>query len=219
MRLLTRCLPLLTVAAASWVSGAAHAGSAYGSLGFPGITLGYAQSIDERVTLRGDFATLGSYDKTQNYEGIDYKASGKLSRVGLFADYFPTGSGLRLTGGITLNTAELKLRSDFKNGDVVTVGNMPVAMTSSDFFNVTIDFPKTTPYLGLGWGLRDQDKGWGFVADVGASIGKAKVVVDTNLTNRGVTQADIDRETQELRDGVGKIKFLPQISLGISYRY
>jgi hypothetical protein len=54
------------------------------------------------------------------------------------------------------------------------------------------------------------------------SIGRAKVTIDTNVIQRSggvITQADVDRETQELKDGVGKIRVLPQATLGVSYRY
>ena len=191
---------------------AAHAGEAYVNVGFPGVMAGYAQAVTDLVTLRGDFATMGSRGQDGVEEGIEYKGTFKANRVGLFADYFPLGNSFRLTGGVTFNNVKIDLKSNFQGG-TVDIGGTPVTVSNTDYFNVEVKFPKTTPYLGIGWGHLDQ------VADLGVSIGKAKVSIDTNLKDKGVTQADIDRETQELRDGVGKLRVLPQASLGVSYRY
>jgi hypothetical protein len=56
---------------------------------------------------------------------------------------------------------------------------------------------------------------------VGASIGRAKVTGSVSGPNvsGNVTQADIDRELEEVRDGVGKIRAVPQLSLGVNYRF
>ena len=183
--------------------------------------VGYAQAVSDLVVLRADYATLGEQGKNGNREGINYRGQLKAGRLGAFADYFPLGNGFRLTGGLTFNQMQVDLRSDFQSGDLVTVGNSSfvVPPNSSYHFNVTVKVPDVTPYLGMGWGHHDQTQGWGLVADVGASIGQAKVSVDTNVANAGISQADINRETQQIKDGIGDIKFIPQISLGVSYRY
>lgn len=209
----------LVLVALSGASVQALAGQAYANAGFPGLMVGYAQAVNDLVTLRADYATLGSQSKNGVQEGIEYKGKAKISRVGLFADYFPLGNSFRLTGGLTLNDVKVNLRSNFQTGTTVNVGGTNVPVTSSDYFNVEVKFPKVTPYVGVGWGLQDQAPGWGFVGDLGVSVGKAKVAVDTNVKDKGVSQADIDRETQELRDGVGKVRVLPQLTVGVSYRY
>jgi hypothetical protein len=213
-------------ALATWALGllcmapTSQAGEVYTGAGFPGLMLGYAQAVSDLVTLRADVATLGSRSKNGNQEGINYQGKLKSTRLGVFADYFPTGSDFRLTGGLTFNQMKVDLKSNFQAGQVVTIGNTTVVVPGSGYrFNVNIKMPAVTPYLGLGWGHKDVAQGWGFVADLGASIGQAKVDIDTNITDAGVSQADIDRETQELKDGVGKIRLIPQASIGLSYRY
>lgn len=95
-------------------------------------------------------------------------------------------------------------------------------MTSADDrFNARIKFPSATPYVGIGWGHHAAGPGWGFVFDLGGSIGRAKVegsVSGPNLSGN-VSQADIDAELAQLRDGVGKVRFVPQVSIGASYRF
>lgn len=199
-------------------SPAAHAGATYGAIGFPGVMGGYAHTVDDKVVLRADYAGLRSRSKDGEHEGIVYKGRVKFARLGLFADYFPVGNGLRLTGGLTLNHMSVDLKSDF-HGGTVEVGGTSVPVTSADYFNVKARMPHVTPYVGLGWGHHGQAPGWGFFADLGVSVGKPRVTVDTNLDERGVPQADIDREMQELRDSADKIRVIPQVSFGLSYRY
>ena len=61
-----------------------------------------------------------------------------------------------------------------------------------------------------------------FSGDLGVSIGKAKVTVDQNLVENHpglISQADVDAETRQLKDDVGKLRVLPHLALGMSYRY
>lgn len=201
----------------------AFAAEIYTNIGLPGVMLGYAHAINPSFTVRGDLASLGNYNKDQTASGIDYKAKASFSRLGIFGDYFPFSGGFRLTGGLTVNNQKIDLTSAAQPGSQMTVGDQTVTLAADDRLYVAIKVPKTTPYIGLGWGHQQANKGLGFVADIGATIGKAKLTVEatgTNLGNRSmVTQEDIDKETQELRDGVGKITFIPQISLGLNYRF
>lgn len=213
---------LAWLAALACVSAPCLAGEVYVGAGIPGVMLGFAQPVSDAVTLRADYATLGNHRKDGNEEGINYRGTVKTGRLGLFADYFPLSgaSGFRLTGGVTFNRFQGDLLSDFRAGDVINVGNATVVVpTNNLYFNVHIKVPKVTPYLGLGWGHRAQERGWGLMADLGASIGRAKVRVDTNVNTVGISQSDIDDEVRQIRDGVGKVRVVPQLSLGLSYRF
>ncbi len=206
--------------AAGWTAGA-YAGEVYGGIGLPGVMVGYAHDVSPSVTLRGDFATLGSRSERRTEEGVTYDTKIGFNRVGLFADWFASG-GFRLVGGLTFNhlTADLSARGD---GTSFTIGGTTFVSTPDDRMDVKVTYPKVTPYLGVGYGHHTAG-GWGFVFDVGASFGRAKVSETHSGPNFGegatqVSQADVDRETQEIRDGVAKIAFIPQLSLGVSYKF
>lgn len=213
---------LFTTSALCAAAMCANAGEVYGGVGLPGLMLGYAQPLNTSFTLRGDWATLGSRTKRVNEEGISYDAKLAFNRLGVFADWFFLG-GMRVTAGVTYNNLTADLRTQ---GDGVTTyqfgAGSPVVLTSADRLDVTITYPKTTPYIGLGYG-HQMGSGWGFTFDLGASYGKAKlgethsgpVLGNTSL----VTQADIDQEMAQLRDGVGRIRYIPQLSLGVNYRF
>lgn len=78
-----------------------------------------------------------------------------------------------------------------------------------------------TPYVGLGWGFSPSNTpGFGFYADLGVLIGRFKTEVTTTLVGKqGITQADIDAETADLRDSTAKLSVLPKFSVGVSYRF
>lgn len=205
------------IAAALLAVPSVHAGEVYLGVGLPGVMLGYAHPISERLTLRGDIATLGKHKDNQNEEGIDYAASAELSRAGVFADWFVLG-GLRLTGGVTFNNFKIDMVGTGAGGSI-TIGDTTYTTGPDDRLDVHIKFPSTTPYIGLGYG-HQSSTGMGFVFDIGASIGTARLSTSTSGPNLSAVSAeDLEAETAELRDGVAKVKFLPQVSVGLNYRF
>jgi hypothetical protein len=197
----------------------AQAGEIYGQFGLPGIGLGYAHPLNANVGLRGDVVTLGSHKKDTVEEGIAYTGTLKATRVGLYADWFPFGGTFRLTGGLTNNNFKIELDASGAGGSI-TVGNKTYPTTAADGLNVQIKFPTSTPYLGLGWG-HGLDSGLRFSMDLGASIGRAKLtaVGRGQLATAPDAQANIDAELAQLREGVGKVRVLPQLSLGLGYSF
>lgn len=215
-------LRLLALAAAmsGLASTATHAGESYVSVGLPGLLVGYAHSVNERLGLRADAGTTGSIKRNETASGVSFNGQAKYDRFGLFADYFPFSGGFRLTGGATINRASLALKSHFDGTATVTVNGKTVTPAANDYFNATLKFPNVMPYIGVGWGHQARQAGLGFTADLGVSIGRAKLRTDTNLVGQyGITQGDVDAKTTELDENIGKIMFLPQASMGLNYRY
>ena len=142
----------------------------------------------------------------------------KASRFGAFADWFPLGGGFRLVGGLTMND----IKADFNGvgSGTSTINGKPVVMTG-ETFNVQVKFPSTTPYLGIGYGHQKSDvKGFGFYADLGVMVGTFTAETTTSLVSNGkATQADVDAQTQKIRDSLGSLSVLPSASLGLLYRY
>jgi len=210
----------LSIAAEYFIAQSAHAGEAYVKVGLPGVQLGYAQSINEQLGWRFDAGTTGSVNKNSKDGGIDFAGSFKYNRAAVLGDYFPFSGRFRLTGGLTLNQAELTLKSQFDGSTPVTVNGRTVTPAAGDYLNGKLKFPSVMPYLGIGWGHQSREAGLGFVADLGVSIGTAKLTTDTNLVGKyGITQADADAKTAEIEQAIGKVKLLPQASLGLNYRF
>lgn len=197
----------------------AQAGEVYANVGLPGIGLGYAHPIDSRFTVRADFMTLGSRSKSTTEEGIRYDGRYKLQRLAVLGDWFPFGGSFRLTGGLSSNQYKVTLDATGANGSL-TIGDRTYTTTAADGLKVEVKFPGVTPYLGIGWGHQSAS-GWRFGADIGALVGRAKVdaTVRGALASQPDIQANLDKELAELRDGVGKVRAIPQLSVAIGYGF
>jgi len=209
----------IAILALAAIGAGAQAQDSYIGLGLPGLyTLGYAQPINKSFGVRGEYATGLSVNKDGNQDGVNVTGSFKASRFGAFADWFPMGGGFRLVGGLTVND----MKADF-NGvgtGTSTINGKPVNMTGQTY-NVTVKFPDTTPYLGIGYGHQKSDaKGFGFYADLGVMIGTFTTNTSTSLVTSGlVTQADVDAQSQKIRDSLSGLSALPSASVGLLYRY
>ncbi|MBA4178874.1 MAG: hypothetical protein C0505_20320 [Leptothrix sp. (in: Bacteria)] len=197
----------------------ARAGEIYTGLGIPGVGLGYAQPLSERFTLRGDLYTLGSRGKSTVESGINYDGRYKLQRAALLADWFPFAGSFRFTGGAAFNTYRIALDANGAGG-TLTIGDRTYATTAADGLKVEVKFPNTTPYVGVGWGHR-MGSGLRFSADIGAALGRATVSATPRgqLASQPDIQANLDKELADLRDGVGKVRAVPQLSIGLGYGF
>ena len=205
-------------AALALVAGTAQAGELYTKLGVPGVMLGYSQPFGRLFGLRADYGTVGERTDRRTENGISYDTKLKLSSAALLGDWFPFAGSFRLTGGITSNQYKLDLLASGAGGSL-SIGNTTYATTANDKFNVQVKFPSSSPYVGLGWG-HGEGNGLRFSVDLGARIGKATVSYALSGPLAGqVSQADIDAELADLRDGVGKVRAIPQISFGLGYSF
>lgn len=217
-----RAAAALLLALPALAASAAGSGlEVYGLFGLPGPGVGIGVPVGSGLSLRADIAGTDGISRSLTEDGITYDAAGKATRLGFFADWFPWAGRFRLTGGLTINDMRLDLNASGA-GRVLQIGSNTYTLGADDRYEVRGEFPSTTPYLGLGWGHHASGgPGWGFVADVGVSLGKPKVTGRASgpwSTQPGL-QADIDRETQTLRDTVANIRAIPQITLGVNYRF
>jgi hypothetical protein len=212
-------LALHTVAAATLLVSAlqAHADAFYSSAGVPGLLVGYAKPLSSSVTLRGDLASLPSISRDSIEEGVSYASTIKSDRGAVFMDWHIAG-GMRLTGGLTFNRMRVDLRAN-GNGGAVTIGDTSYMSSANDRFDVSIRFPDTTPYLGLGYG-RFSNNGSSVLFDIGGSIGRPSLSETHSGPNLGnVSQADLDKELAQLRDGIARVRLMPQVSLGMNLKF
>lgn len=219
IRTVSATVAVASIAAALLFSaGSARAGELYLKGGVPGVILGWAHPLGPSLGLRLDHATLGNISERRTEDGIVYDARFKGDRTALLADWFVFGGSFRFTGGITSSKYALDLVANGAGG-TITVGNTTYTTTPDDRFSVRIKLPSSMPYVGLGWG-HQLNSGLRFSFDLGAKLGKASLSYAlTGPWASSVSQADIDAELSELRDGVGKIKLLPQLTIGLGYSF
>jgi hypothetical protein len=201
----------------------AQAGDVYGGIGFPGLTLGYAHTMNPKLVLRGEFSGGLDVSKDGKQNGVDFNGKFKAQTIGGFADYFPMDNGFRLTGGLTVNDTKFTLNS--KSTAAGSTVNGKTVNLVGETFNVELKYPNLTPYLGIGYGFKpNSGKGWGFYGDLGVMIGKFDTTISTSLIGKGVganqiSKPDVELEGQKIADAVGKLSVLPKFSIGAKYTF
>ena len=210
----------LSVAACLLAPAVSNAAGVYAGIGFPGLTVGYDYTLSSNVSLRGEFSGGLNVSRNGQRSGIDLNGNLKANSLGAFADWYPmSGSGFRATGGVTLNDTKVRFSATSQNASA-TINGKPVNLTGETFI-VDMKYPGATPYLGLGYSSkRNNEKGWGFFADAGVTIGKFNTSVSTTIVGKqGITQADVDAQTSSVRDSINKLSVLPKLTIGAVYSF
>lgn len=206
----------LALVAASCTA-AALAGEFYTSGGLPGATAGWASPLSSRLMLRADLSALGGIGRDSIEEGGSYSNTLRSDRASFMMDWFVLG-GVRVTGGLTFNRMRVDLRAPGGIGTLM-LGEAAIAAPAAERLDVALRWPATTTYLGVGY---DHPLGSGsaFLFDFGGSIGKASLSEPHSGPPLGSgAQAELDREFAQLRDGVGRYRFVPQVSFGVNWRF
>jgi hypothetical protein len=203
---------------------AVHAQSVYLGAGILGLQGGYAHRINDSLGARVDFMGLPGDSKMHTESGTEFKAKVTWNRVSALADWHPfKSSAFRLSGGISSNNMGVALAAATVGG-TVEINGKTHTIQAGDSFTLRIKMPSTTPYLGIGYGHHSGGKGLGFHADLGVLVGGLKLSESRTGAladggSAGITQLDVYNELKDLNDDLAKMKVLPQLTLGLSYRF
>lgn len=208
----------LLVAFVSTATVNAHAQDVYLGAGLPGLaTIGYAAPMGKSWGLRADYAGGLNASLDGSRDGVNFTGNVKYSALGAYADWFPFDGGFRLVGGVRLTDAKVDLSATGSGNAVINGVNVNMA---GEYYNVTIKMPSAMPYVGIGYGHQRSEPGLGFYFDIGVTIGTPEVSSSTSLVTSGqVTQADVNAQTQKLRDSIGGVGYIPSASMGVVYRF
>lgn len=223
--------PLTLVAVSSPALGqntGAAGGGLYAGMGTTGLVVGYGQTYSPVFGSRLEAAGWSNINRNLTEGGIDYRGSLRMRRAGAALDWHPFANGFRLSAGLSWVDTQVNLNANALPGTLIAVGNAPaVPLDAADGLTARVELPRTMPYLGLGWG-QGFARGWTAHADLGALLGKAKVTGSLTPSLRAKIAAagagidpdvELDRELQQVRDGVDKASFYPVLQLGVSYRW
>ncbi len=216
-----KSLRALTVVSTMAMAFSACADEMYAGLGLPGFyTVGYSRALGKSWGVRAQYSGGMDFSSDpQDVEGVTATVRIKSSTAGVYADFFPfESSGFRLVGGIASNDTKVEMNAVGTGS--ASIGNADNVAMAGETYNVSVKFPGTAPYLGLGYGHHKGGKGFGFYADFGFLIGKPKVTSQTSLvSSRKVSQADVDAQDAKFSDSVSKIGAMPVLHLGMLYRF
>ncbi len=189
---------------------AGTSGVAYSQISSNGIGLGYAISLTDDWALRGQknnfsrtfTGSIGDFGPNANL-AVDLQ----LDSIAMLADWYPTESSFRLTGGALINNNQIHYSGT----------NALLGSSNALKFDGSIQFSESpSPYIGLGYGMRPKKAfGFGFNMDFGLMFQNPKV----ELNAAGVSAQDIAIQKRKIEDAVGVLKSIPVLGLGISYGF
>jgi hypothetical protein len=190
---------------------AGDAGTLYTQIGTNGLGLGYGLSVSQDWALRGQY---NAFKKTYTGSVSDFGSTAAvtadidLSTFQMLADWYPSESGFRFTGGVVLNNNKITLLATG-----ATVGTATNQTASAEI--KLSDSP--SPYLGFGYSSRPKyAKGFGFIFDAGIMFQDPKV---TLAASGGASAADIEAQRVKVQDAVKDLKNMPVLAVGISYAF
>lgn len=188
------------------------------------VTAGLTDKVSARLGANWfSFETEGTEDQ------IDYNVDLNLGSFAALLDWHPMSGGFHLTGGVLVNNNEFNLKAsgqdDYEIGDETYTGDLRV--------KGVMDFRRTAPYVGLGWGMAPGKTGhWGLAFELGLLYqGEPRVdltaegtatrqsdglVID--VTNDPDFQENLLQEQENLQDDLKDFKFYPVASVGIVYK-
>ena len=146
----------------------------------------------------------------RSIDGNDYNGQINFKSVSLMGNYHLFANNFRLTAGVIINDNEIEVKA---NGDL-SIGN-------NNYTNTTLrakaTFNRINPYLGIGYGYQ-HTSGFGLDFDLGAAY-QGAANIDLASSGGVVTQADLDKEKQDIESELNNYKLYPVISLGVHYMF
>lgn len=185
-------------------------------------SLGFGVELSHRfMTSFG--ARLGyntfSGDFDERYDGILYEMDVALGSVAATLDWYPSGSGFRLSGGVLFNNNEL---DGVAIGDgLYDIGGNTYLLSDVGTLSGKVGFDKTVPYAGLGWANSPRSP-FGVSIEAGIAFqGEPNVALTAtgDFADNPVFQADIAEEERNLQAELADYEYYPVVALGLSYRF
>ncbi len=197
-----------------------------------GAGLDLTVGVTEKINLRGGFNQF-SFDYNDSIESstssngasvtstADYSTTLEFNTIAMLIDYHPFQSGFRLTAGAMLNNSELR-GTAIAGDQTIEIGNYTSTQGADLQADVSITFPKTAPYLGIGYdSSRYSKSGLSFTYDLGIMFqGAPTASVEVSGADAAqVPQADIDAEVADINETLADFTVYPVLNLGLSYTF
>lgn len=167
-----------------------------------------------------------SYDvdgeSTTGATAMNYSGDLKLRSAGATLDWYPTGSGFRLSAGLFLNQNEITNDATCNNAAVCELGNDTFAAAALGTVSTKISFAPLAPYFGLGFGNPLKEQGFSLLLDIGVLLqGSADVDMKSSGTcnSSSTCMEELKNEEKEIEDEIKNFKFYPVVNLGLGYRF
>lgn len=176
----------------------------------PKLELGYMYNTN--IAFRGFLGVNMSQSTTETSDGVTYDVSGNLGGAGVLVDYYPTGSGFRLSGGLFSSNTSVSM-----NSTITAATDIGGTSYNAGTIDGKLEFNrKVSPMLAVGYDWQIGPK-WSIAAELGAIANNGYKA--SAVAGGGIAQADLDREMQNVENDLNKTKVFPYISVMATYRF
>lgn len=194
------------------------AGVRAGSLG---LGLEVAKLMTPNLAIRGGaYRFSHSFSRTES--DVQFDADLDFKALSGIVDFFPAARGsFHLSGGLISTPAKVDATGK-PTGDSFTFNDVDYPTAQVGTVTGTARWPKTLPYVGIGWGTpASSGGGLSFLFDLGVGIGKPTIGLSASAAAAGsALAADVEAERVKIEDNVNKyLKVYPVISLGLAIRF
>lgn len=176
--------------------------------------------ISNWVNLRGGYNNLSYFSTSVTFDGIKYSGDMEFQDAPLFLDVHPFGGSFRVSGGVYWLDHDAILTATAPS---ITVGSTPYNNVS---VRANVQHGRDWgPYLGIGWGNAADDNFMDLPVAIGLSLDLGLIYVGEStvtmreLSNVGITQADLNREARDLEDKLNDYEFFPVATIGLHIRF
>jgi len=203
-----------TLLAAPWTvqAEAFHSGA-----GLANSMLGYAKPLSSNLSSRAETDSLPGAGRESIDEGVSVAKQVKADRGSLFMDWYAAAIR-RFTGDTMFKRTRVDLRAGGHTG-LPLFGEVPHSTALNERFDSGLRAPHMRPFLPAG---NDPSgaSGSSLLLDIGGSFARASLSDRPSGPSLGaVSQTALDHELAQLRDGMGRARFMRQVSLGMHLRF
>lgn len=147
----------------------------------------------------------------------DFDATVELpsSFITLGLDFFPTGSGFRIGGGLLLKPDDPSLTADCSG--TIDIGDQTYDCAQVGTATASVDSKSSAPYVMIGFG-KIASSGIGFFLDLGAAfVGESDLTlsVDGPISGNAQFRDELLKEERDWEDTINDYKVYPIVNIGL----
>ena len=188
-----------------------------------GLGLYYHHKLNERWQVRGGFTGLEGNDIDTTFSDTEFNGNWDTSSIGVILDWFPMQRGWAknffMSAGVLSVESEFRGKAETEIGGTVGIGGQTVLASEIDGLDLEVEHDQQfTPYIGVGWGNKIKDRGFGLSAEIGLiHLDEPNVLLTINDPNGVVSGDNLRSEENDIAEKFSGTDAM--ISLNLHYHF
>jgi hypothetical protein len=189
-------------------------------------TLGFGLEAGRLITNRLGFRAGVNgglpLNTTQDEDDIRVSLNARVLSFDALVDLYPGARhSFHFTGGVVANRTRFKGDATPRGDNSFELNDREYPASEVGTLHVDVEYPKTSPYAGIGWGKPSGTRRVGVQIDLGAVLAKPKLGLSaTGAATNPQLAADVEAQRRDTQKRVNRIlPVYPVIAAGASYRF